>query len=656
MATNGTTSTADPKLALLLRECADYIEAGHFDNSLYTGMHDFQVYVNQHGDANTVSNYVDKFNSSLNLLGKNFAKQLGLSKAEQERRQATSQKNAERVRADLSDLNNGAIPATATAAQPSSRPAFQRPNNPSSTLIANGWIEQQRRSKMRVVWKDILASLVEGRKAGEETTLWIQREITNSLTGKKELEALHQIPIKWLEDVQLLDFYSDYRFSLKVYNVAEEFLFKCRDEESAQNWVLTLQSIREIVRKKKNTDNAAAAGSADQQQAEAPPPSSHRMAIKELKAIAQGAGVNTQGMDRTELERVVAEIAQNGGNASNGTSSEFDQRSTAAETARRREEEERQAEIRRQQEAQVSAEAEERRKQQFEDEQRQRVAARVAEQQRRAAEEEEKRRQAAIAEEARRRAAVAEEEARRRLAEQQAAEARRRQEEAARQQQAQWQQQQAQWQQYQQQQQAQQQHWQQHQQQAQQQQWQQHAHAQQQQWQQHQQYQQQQPRQQTPPPPQSQPRPSTQQQATQADLKYAKMATASSGEEKITEIKRNVLVHWALQPPQLQTLRQIIDLLCSIHAVFPPAFGVAAHDYFKKWKPIAQTDLVPIGAAPDKEKLKKAVRKLRFFLHPDKLPKDLNEEQTFLAKMLWDISSDAWEEYQKHQSDLDWVR
>ena len=66
-------------------------------------------------------------------------------------------------------------------ATPSNKPCFQRPINPKSNLIANGWIEQQRRSKMRVIWKDILASLVEGRKAKEETTLWIQRQGIRSL-------------------------------------------------------------------------------------------------------------------------------------------------------------------------------------------------------------------------------------------------------------------------------------------------------------------------------------------------------------------------------------------------------------------------------------------------------------------------------------------
>ena len=52
----------------------------------------------------------------------------------------------------------------------SSRPPFQRPVNPNSTLIANGWMEQQRRSKTRTVWKGVLVSLVARRRLGEETT------------------------------------------------------------------------------------------------------------------------------------------------------------------------------------------------------------------------------------------------------------------------------------------------------------------------------------------------------------------------------------------------------------------------------------------------------------------------------------------------------
>lgn len=42
-----------------------------------------------------------------------------------------------------------------------------------------------------------------------ETTLWIQRE--NVVNGESQLDALHQIPMKWLLDVQYLDYYGDFR-------------------------------------------------------------------------------------------------------------------------------------------------------------------------------------------------------------------------------------------------------------------------------------------------------------------------------------------------------------------------------------------------------------------------------------------------------------
>lgn len=102
-------------------------------------------------------------------------------------------------------------------------------------------------------------------------------------------------------------------------------------------------------------------------------------------------------------------------------------------------------------------------------------------------------------------------------------------------------------------------------------------------------------------------------------------------------------------------LRPIAALVTTIHAIFPPALGVPAHDYFKKWKPITREDVAGATGQPDDAKLKKSVRKIRFFLHPDKLPKDLDEEQSFTVKMLWDITSDAWAEYEKNKEDLDWV-
>ena len=86
-------------------------------------------------------------------------------------------------------------------------------------------------------------------------------------------------------------------------------------------------------------------------------------------------------------------------------------------------------------------------------------------------------------------------------------------------------------------------------------------------------------------------------------------------------------------------MRRIEDLITSIHTVFPPAFGVPGHDYFSKWTPIVLADV------SDDDKLEKKVKKLRFFLHPDKLPKDLNPEQVIVCEVLWDVIADAWEKF-----------
>jgi hypothetical protein len=38
-----------------------------------------------------------------------------------------------------------------------------------------------------------------------------------------------------------------------------------------------------------------------------------------------------------------------------------------------------------------------------------------------------------------------------------------------------------------------------------------------------------------------------------------------------------------------------------------------------------------------------AVRKAKFFLHPDKLPSDLTNNQAVLFKTLWEVINDSWE-------------
>jgi hypothetical protein len=168
-------------------------------------------------------------------------------------------------------------------------------------------------------------------------------------------------------------------------------------------------------------------------------------------------------------------------------------------------------------------------------------------------------------------------------------------------------------------------------------------------YQQHPRQPQQQPQQAQPQPPAKPPQPKP------APTPAPTQPQTNNGESSESAIRRNVLVQWGLLPPSMQVLKPVDQLLCSIHGVFPPSFGVPSHDYFAEWKPISRSELVSSGGILEEIKLKKAVRKVRFFLHPDKLPHDLKEDQSFLCKLLWDIINDAFEEYKKSKEDLDWM-
>ena len=665
-----------------------------------------------------------------------------------------TRKNMEKTRDSFVEQPESPARVVNNDSEKKSKPCFQRPINPNSNLIANGWIEQQRRSKMRVVWKDVLASLVEGRRPGEETTLWIQRQVVDPQTGKiTGLEALHQIPMKWLEDVNYVDLYGDYRFTLKVYNFAEEFSFRTRDEQSAQSWVITLRSARDAslesigrmpdaddkwMRKESppkemgldslegtgktpinkpspsNDPPTAQAGNGSPEQNGAPPvqpqpqpQTNGRMKISELRAIAHGAGYNTRGMERKDLERIAAAVTGSVPASAAPAESSDSLRQSKQQEAMMRDAERRQREEREQRERERDEQERAeilRREQQAERE-------KMASEQRR---QQEEARQRQIEDIKRRQ----EEERLKRMADIQAAEAKRKQDEEnmrreqqqrshiptppssahiptppnsggapfhqqqqqrtniptppnaggvpfQQHQQQQWGQPQQQQQQYHQ--------WQQQQQQQQQQQHpQQHAQYQQQAYANHQQphnpqffnqnvpqqgggYQQSNFHQQ-------QQQPQQPQQHDASDSKYAKQMEEKSDEEQSaanTQIKRSILINWALQPPNLNTLRPIDQLITSIHTAMPPAFGVPGHQYFSKFTPIPHSDLVvsaAMGNHPDETKLKKAVRKVRVFLHPDKLPRDLSTDQSFIARMLWDITSDSWEEFLKHKDELDWIR
>ena len=157
---------------------------------------------------------------------------------------------------------------------------------------------------------------------------------------------------------------------------------------------------------------------------------------------------------------------------------------------------------------------------------------------------------------------------------------------------------------------------------------------------------------------------------TGSDKKYSTMSSAASSssspsreeEDELattSALKRNILLHWALQPPQYNILKPIPMLLCTVQTVFvTPSYGLSSHKYFVDgWKPIATTELFSENGdgSWDADKIKKVVRKLRFFLHPDKLPKDLSETQLFCCKLLWDVTNDAYADYKTSLETLYWI-
>jgi len=570
------------KLAKMLRDCAYVVEKNEFDPIIYQVIGLLHSYAGQAYERS-------KGNSS------GSTSRVGTT-TEQHKKESngTSNKEHQPFKIGSKEKSDDVCEEHHTKKKPS----FQRSPNPNSNLLATGWIEQQRRSKMRIVWKEVLASLVEGRRSSkEETTLWIQRQIHNPSTQKNELEALHQIPLKWVEDISYLDFYGDFRFSIKVYNFPDEFHFRCQDEDSASQWIKILRMAREaaLFGRQMNLDDSDSANMSA---------ANSKKTVKELRAIAHGAGIETRGMERADLERVIFEISKNDKlkrNDVNNKKPEKDMKwrqKEILEERRRQEEKQREEEDRKKKLAEQMRQEEIR----FQEEQlkrQQEQATRTEEVQR---QQEQLKRQQEATEQLKRQQEAAEQLKR----QQEAAEQLKRQQEAAEQlkRQQQWQQQN--------------------------------------QWQNSQQNQ----------------GNNRQYHRSQSFKKYMNETSEEQQAVAITAIKRNVLITWALQPPMLQTLRPIDQLILSIHQVLPPAFGLPSHEYFSKFKPFVKQDIQisDVMTGVSEEKLKKAVRRVRVFLHPDRLPKELNSEQQFLCKMLWDVTSDGWEVFCTKNEELDWVK
>ncbi|GMI27030.1 hypothetical protein TeGR_g12337 [Tetraparma gracilis] len=115
--------------------------------------------------------------------------------------------------------------------------------------------------------------------------------------------------------------------------------------------------------------------------------------------------------------------------------------------------------------------------------------------------------------------------------------------------------------------------------------------------------------------------------------------------------------NWSAPPGKAPlTLPQ---LLVSLQSTFPPLtinatngsrraqLLIPAHAYYGRFVPTS--DLHTTKAVRNK------LRRVRFFLHPDKLPPTFGGEQRVLARVLWDIVSEAEDAYSRALEELDWA-
>ena len=103
-----------------------------------------------------------------------------------------------------------------------------------------------------------------------------------------------------------------------------------------------------------------------------------------------------------------------------------------------------------------------------------------------------------------------------------------------------------------------------------------------------------------------------------------------------------ILQRWSHKPPDHERWHHSLqELLVTVPNTFPPKNPqVEDHVYFSKWKKVDREAFEDVSGEELNELLKRAVRKARLFLHPDKLPKDLTESQTFLFKTIWYVISE----------------
>ena len=129
-----------------------------------------------------------------------------------------------------------------------------------------------------------------------------------------------------------------------------------------------------------------------------------------------------------------------------------------------------------------------------------------------------------------------------------------------------------------------------------------------------------------------------------------------SDDEKLKALRERILQSWSVDPSSpARAPRPLPALLSTIPSALPPNFGVGRHEYFDRWKGVGLRTAAAAAAAADggveeeEREVRRALRKARFFLHPDRIPRNLGEDMRCCIKTVWDTLAEAEERWEKQR-------
>merc|ERR1712194_464934 len=120
-------------------------------------------------------------------------------------------------------------------------------------------------------------------------------------------------------------------------------------------------------------------------------------------------------------------------------------------------------------------------------------------------------------------------------------------------------------------------------------------------------------------------------EGSKSSRKRSSRKSSQSGELTLDDYVRQ----WAFLSPDTSELNPLAELLVTVTDTFPPNNEtVEPHDYLSKWRPLAEDVFDECGDDELRDLLKRSLKKMKMFLHPDYVPSNLTDRQIALIGKL----------------------